>query len=170
MIERECARERELVEAMTSPGWPESDASQLRHHARDCAGCREVIALAEALRADRDAVLIEAHLPSASYVWWRAQVRVRLEAAQEAERPITIAQALASVALVALAASAGGIGWVMARGGTVWDRLTGLYRLDGSNIISVILNAPALAFAVAITLACVVVLTPIVFFVALSEE
>jgi hypothetical protein len=71
---------------------------------------------------------------------------------------------------MALATSAGGIGWLIARGGTVWDQLTRLYRIDGPDIVSVILTAPALAIAVTITLACVVVLTPIMFFVALSEE
>jgi hypothetical protein len=170
MIKRECVRERELVNAMTRESWPGNDVSNLRGHAQQCASCREVLELIQALRADRDAALSDAHLPSASYVWWRAQVRARLEAAHEAERPITVAQVLASVALVTLAISAGGIGWLIARGGTVWAQLTRLYRVDGPDIVSMILNAPALAVALTITLVCVVVLTPIVFLVALSEE
>ena len=129
------------------------------------------MALAEALRAERDAALAAVQLPGASQVWWRAQVRARLEAAQEAERPITVAQVLAAVALVALAASAGGIGWLMTRGGTVWEQLTRLYTESMRQTSSrSIINAPALAVVVAIAVACVVVLTPIVFFVALSEE
>jgi hypothetical protein len=168
MIEQQCERERELVEAMTRDSWPRPDASNLRRHAHECASCREVMALAEALRAERNVVLTQARLPSASQVWWRAQVRARLEAAHEAERPISVAQVLASAALLALAMSAGGIGWLIARGGTVWEQL--LYRVDGSDIVSMILNAPALGVGATITVACVVVLTPIVFFVALSEE
>ena len=112
----------------------------------------------------------DAHLPSASHIWWRAQVRARLEAVEEAERPITVAQALAAVALAALAASAGGLGWLMTRGGTVWEQLTRIYTSDASDIVAAVSNAPGLALAVAIACACVVVLTPIVFFVALSEE
>jgi hypothetical protein len=170
MNQPDCAREQELVEAMTTRGWLQVGASDLRRHVAECRSCREIMVLAEALRSDRDAACSDARLPSASHVWWRAQVRARLEAVEEAERPITAAQVLGAVALAALATSAGGLGWLMARSGRVWEQLIRLDTNDASEVVTMVSNTSALTLALAIVCACVFVLTPIVFLVALSEE
>ncbi len=45
-------------------------------------------------------------IPSSAVMWWRAQMRARQEAAREAARPITVAQVVALVTLVAVSVGA----------------------------------------------------------------
>ena len=51
--------------------------------------------VSEAIAAEAALARTEATPPSSAIVWWRAQMRARQEAAQIAERPITIVHGLA---------------------------------------------------------------------------
>lgn len=51
--------------------------------------------VSEAIAAEAAMARTEAAPPSSAIVWWRAQMRARQEAAQAAERPITIVHGLA---------------------------------------------------------------------------
>lgn len=97
-----CSREDELLTQMAT-GHPLDSA--LQAHVRACAACSELMALVQVLRFDAAAAAGEPSLPTASQVWWRARVRSRLEAAQVADRPISIAQSLSVAALAGLAVS-----------------------------------------------------------------
>ena len=107
---KECAREHEVVEAVTSGRWPGACDPDLRDHAMACHVCKEVVFVAVALHEDHSAALTDARIPSAGLVWWRAELRARREAVQAAERPLTLAHSLAAAAAIGVgAALAGGM-------------------------------------------------------------
>jgi len=77
--------------------------------------------VADAIAAEAAAAASEAQAASSAIVWWRAQMRARQEAAQLAEKPITIVHALSiaagiglmlSVIGYAVAGVKGSMGWV----------------------------------------------------------
>jgi hypothetical protein len=77
--------------------------------------------VAEAIATEAKCASAEAQPPSSAIVWWRAQMRARQEAAQLAERPITIVHGLSIAAGVglmlsiigyAIAGVKGSLGWV----------------------------------------------------------
>ena len=79
--------------------------------------------VADAIAQDAARAASEAQPPSSAIVWWRAQMRARREAAQLAERPITIVHALSvaagiglmlSVIGYAVAGVKGSLGWITA--------------------------------------------------------
>ena len=76
--------------------------------------------VAEAIAAEVSLARSEAAPPSSAIVWWRAQMRARQEAAQAADRPITIVHGLAIACGAGLALSL--IGTVIAgvRGSSGW--------------------------------------------------
>jgi hypothetical protein len=93
-----CPREAEVLRAGTAHAW----SSDLEAHVAGCETCREVRAVAEALR---EVVAREAvdDLPAASDVWWRARWDAQREARQRAMRPLdTLERAEPLVALVAV--------------------------------------------------------------------
>ena len=102
----ECIREQEVVEAAATGRWPERVDEDLRAHVSACAICADVAEIAPLFVAERDAAWEEADLPPASAVFWRAQLRVRREAAEQAARPMVLVQraalAYAGVALFGL--------------------------------------------------------------------
>ena len=99
---KECIREHEVVEAVTSGRWPEACDPELRAHALSCPVCKDVTFVATALYEEREAAVAGAGVPSAGLVWWRAELRARRDAVRAAERPMTLVQSLA-------AASAAGV-------------------------------------------------------------
>jgi len=72
---------------------------------------RDERTLLEALRADGESLCGEAPVPPASFVWWRATIRARADAARVAERPIAAAQTFAAACLIALAIGAVSSTW-----------------------------------------------------------
>ena len=84
----ECPHEQDVLDAVATGRWPDRVDADLRDHARGCPVCGDAAELAPLFFADRDAAWQSAEVPSASSVWWRAQMRARREAAERAERPI----------------------------------------------------------------------------------
>lgn len=82
--------------------------------------------VAEAIAAEAALARMEAAPPSSAIVWWRAQLRARQEAAQVAERPITIVHALAIACGLGLAVSLAGSAMAGVRGSSGW--LVDVYR------------------------------------------
>jgi hypothetical protein len=74
----------------------------------ECPRCGPLVRLAEQVRREFEATRIEARVPTAEIVWWRAQMRAREEAARKAARPILLTQALAIAALLGLLISLAG--------------------------------------------------------------
>jgi len=114
----ECAREHEVVRLVLTGRWPEGGDSELRDHAGACAVCRDVIAIAPALREDQR--LADVQLPGAAQVWWRSAIRARAEAARAAARPMVWLQALTG---------AGAAGLTVAGLSMWWPRLEGTIRV-----------------------------------------
>lgn len=99
---KECVREAEVVEAVISGRWPAACDPELRSHAMDCHICKDIVLVSSALQGERDSAVLNATLPAAGLVWWRAELRARREAARAAERPMKLVHSLA-------AASAAGV-------------------------------------------------------------
>jgi hypothetical protein len=99
---KECSREHEIVEAITSGRWLEACDPDLRSHAMTCAVCKDVVLVASALHEERDSALAAA-VPSAGLVWWRAELRVRREAVRAAERPMKWVHSLAAASAAGVA-------------------------------------------------------------------
>lgn len=104
----ECPREPEILEAITTDAWRETSDEDLRHHARGCAVCAEVLEVGLALRDDYRAAMREARIPPPALLWWRAELRVREDAARTAARPITLVQGFAAAASVGVIAALAG--------------------------------------------------------------
>ncbi len=103
-----CDREEEVMEAAASGRLESRWGEELRAHLAACPGCADLALVADSLRQDNEAAA-EARLPSAALVWWKAQLRARREAAQQALRPVRIAEnvVLASTLLLAVLGLAG---------------------------------------------------------------
>ncbi len=105
----ECSREPELVEAFAEGRWPDACDEDLRRHADQCAVCADVLEVASSMQDDYRSAIAEVQVPSASLVWWRAELRARHEAARTAARPITVVHAFAAAAAVGVILALGGL-------------------------------------------------------------
>lgn len=90
-----CDREIEVLRAVQAGRWPEAVDPALRAHAARCPVCAEVVLVACALLGDVGTGAETHPLPSASLVWWKAQLRARREAVERASEPIVIFEQVA---------------------------------------------------------------------------
>jgi hypothetical protein len=150
----ECVREHEVVAVVLSGRWPEGCDRELREHAEGCAVCRDVVAIAPALRHDQR--FADVQIPAAGQVWWRAAIRARAEAARDAARPMIWLQALAG---------AGAAGAALAGISMVWPRIQGMFRFAPFNEAS-LQEATPLLLAIGIG----VVAAPIAYFLAVPRD
>lgn len=88
----ECPREQDVLDAAATGRWPERADADLKTHVASCAICADVAEIAPLFVADRDDAWQQADVPSASAVWWRTQLRVRRDAAEQASRPVVLVQ------------------------------------------------------------------------------
>jgi hypothetical protein len=96
----QCEREQDVLDVVSSGGWPGRCDEELRVHVNACVVCSDLADVAAAVIDDRDAAWSQARVPSAGIVWWRAQLRAREDAARAAGRPVAFIQGVAaSVAL-----------------------------------------------------------------------
>ncbi len=94
--------EQEVLEAVLAGRWQSACSKALRDHAATCASCSDLALVADALAQERAAAVAEARPPSASLVWWKAQLRARREAAERAVRPVALVErAACAFAIVA---------------------------------------------------------------------
>jgi hypothetical protein len=86
-----CEREPQALAARLSGVWPE----ELRQHVSLCAGCQDALLVTGFLNelAGEEA----ASVPAAGLVWFKAQMRLRREAVERAERPLVWGQRVAMV-------------------------------------------------------------------------
>jgi hypothetical protein len=164
-----CAQERELIEQLVQGRPLEDWDSALQQHVARCDMCREVASVASAVWADGRDGLSEHHLPTASQVWWRAQVRARFDAAQTAGRPITFAQGAAGAAIVGMAASVVGWQWIALPARVVRELAVRATDADTTGLLSTVAPSP-LGWAVLAACACVLVLMPLAALLALSDK
>jgi len=98
----ECQFESEVLGAVLEARWPERTDAGLVAHVAGCAICSEIVTIAGAIAASREEIGAPAAIPDSGLVWWLAQRRARLEAAEIANRPIRATQGIALVCAVAL--------------------------------------------------------------------
>jgi len=118
-----CPHEQDVLDLVAIGQWPARADATLVAHAAACETCRDLASVAGAIIESRD-TLPTAHVPDASVVWYRAQVRARLDAASRAGRPMLFAQiaAVAGIAAIVLVWSGAGSQWLAAW----WQWLAGL--------------------------------------------
>jgi hypothetical protein len=155
----ECPRESDVLDAVASEKWPNRVTAELVDHVAACAICSDVLTVARAMRADQELTWQDASIPSSGQAWWRAEMRMRQEAIRKASRPIAVAQAAALLGAVALIGTAGWLAWS---------------RQDLSSFDLMKVSAQAMASPLALSLVVVIfalaVITPVVFYVVLSDE
>jgi hypothetical protein len=102
MMPVECEFESEVLAAVLQARWPERSDARLRAHVAECGICSDVAAIAGAIESAREEMSARAVIPDSGRVWWLAQRRAQREAAKSANRPITVAQAIAFACAVGL--------------------------------------------------------------------
>jgi heme A synthase len=157
----ECPRESDVLDAVASARWPHRIPRELADHVSACAICTDVVAVAEAMRADHDAVWQQADIPSSGQVWWRAEMRARQEAIRKASRPITIAQGVAAMLTLAVAITTGRFAWVSIR--------EQVPVFNFASISAQAMTSP-LAVSLVVALCALVVITPLALYLVLSDE
>jgi len=96
----ECPREQDLLDALAAGRWPSRCEEELRRHVDGCGICTDLVQVVAPLKDAGDHLWSTIRVPSSGTVWWRAQTRACHEAAREAARPVTVAQALGSTLAV----------------------------------------------------------------------
>ena len=149
---KECVREHEIVETVTSGRWPEACDPDLRSHAMTCPVCKDVVLVAVALHEERDSAVAKAGVPSAGLVWWRAELRARREAVRAVERPMKWVHSLA-------AASAAGVGVALVGGMLPFVQ----------QLLTAFTNLPELGLLIG-GLATLIVVAPIALYFVFSDK
>jgi len=112
MAQISCSHEDDVLMLVTTGQWPGRAAAELQAHVAACPVCADLALIAQVIDEERERP-VEAALPSAGTVWWRAQLRARQDAVRESARPITIAHGL-------LLAVAGGLAGAIFGATTDW--------------------------------------------------
>jgi hypothetical protein len=168
-VKLQCPFEQELLDAVAARRWPNRAEAQLREHVPHCALCSDVAEIAGAFFEDRECARGEAVVPSASAVWWRAQIRAREEAARLAARPLLVFQTLATVivAIVAVVLAPAASTWI--RGSLAALGAVEFWALPPDVSLSWILSAAAYTTLPLLAVGVWVVLAPVLVYLALDE-
>jgi hypothetical protein len=163
----ECRREAEVVSAVHAAEWPPAEGSELAAHFARCLACNEVAAVASSFDAERRSANRVVSVPSAARVYWRAQMRARLEATEAASQPLTIAQGVAAICVGALVLLSIRWGWPSTPAVGGW-----LARFAGDATATLgLVDSGILQLGLWLTLGlAALVLVPVVVFYALPEE
>ena len=158
----ECRFEAEVLGAVLEGCWPERADADLVAHAAACAICSEVAAVAVAMAESREEIGAPPAIPDSGLVWWVAQRRARLEAAEIANRPIRATQTIALVCAIAIVC--GYFGAVASRVGSSLGDLDVAARLGAA--ARLLAEHAGLALAIA----AVILLVPAVAYLAIGRE
>ena len=160
----ECAREQDVLDALSAERWPLRCDEELRAHVQGCAVCTDLVQVAGALLADHDAAYRDARIPSSGVVWWCAQLRAREEDARAAARPIAFIQGVAASVAVWLIVSI-----VRAIPAETSHWIRGLLLVP-SSLPTVAEAAATIPFAVLLGVAAALLLVPLAIYFAVNEE
>jgi hypothetical protein len=158
----ECPRESDVLDALASARWPSRVDAELTAHVESCAICQDVIAVASAMQEDHDAAWREANVPSSGQMWWRAEMRARQDAVHEASRPVTVAQGVAVVLALVVAAGAGWFAWPAMQG------FFATFFADNGSQASAFASPMFIPLAVA--MGALLVFAPVALYFVLSEK
>ncbi len=166
MSTTECPREHDVMDAIASGRWPHRCDADLRSHIESCDLCSDLAEVVVPMRADVDHLLREARVPTAGVVWWRAQLRARLEAEAAAARPIRAFTAIALACAAGLVGAVVSLSWPWIRT-WLWAQGAGTAAPEVSGIVSLFVTrgVPLLG-----AVALVVVAAPLALLFALSDR
>ena len=157
----ECPRESDVLDALAAARWPHRVDRELADHVASCATCQDVITVATAIQADHDAAWAEANVPSSGQMWWRAEMRARQDAVREASRPVTVAQGVAALAALTLAAVVAWFAWPSVHSGLSAVGLAG----DGPTAF-----ASPMLLPLAIAMGALLIVAPLAIYLVVSEK
>jgi len=161
----ECPHEHDLVDAIAAGRWPDRCDAVLRAHVESCDVCSDVAEVVVPLRDDYVQAIAAARVPTAGAVWWRAQVRARIEAQAAAARPLRAFTAVALASVAGLIAAVLTLSWPWIR---TWLWALGIDAPalpdPGGLVSAVFASGSGLRAAVAVL--CVAVPLALVFAVA----
>jgi hypothetical protein len=165
----ECLREHELLDALQTSQWPDACDASLREHVEGCRSCSELLAVVAPLLEEQAMLVQEAAVPSSAIVWWRAQMRSRREAAEEAGRPISFVQGISLACAAGLLATALGLFAPTFQRSFVW--LTDVISWPGLSFAAAAetLASPIVLAAIAAVGLCAIV-APIALYFTFRED
>ncbi len=106
MKQQACENESRILEALGQGAAPESLQEPMRSHLAICPSCAEIVSAYKLFQIDSQYLCAAAPVPDAGRVWWRARLAAHRAAANQALRPIMIAErfavAIGSGAVIAL--------------------------------------------------------------------
>jgi hypothetical protein len=165
----ECVHEQDVLDAAATGRWPNRVDADLRAHVASCAICADLAEIAPLFAADRDAAWQEADVPSASAMWWRAQMRARREAAEKVARPMVLVQraalAYAGVALFAMGVLLGP--WIRAWARTVSGFVAWL--TPTREALAAVISDDRRLVSFVVVAACCLLLAPVVVYLASAD-
>jgi hypothetical protein len=97
-----CEKEARVIKSVRTGFWD----ADLEQHVGDCPACSEAAFAARLLNGMRAKDEVEARVPDAGLMWWKAQLLAKREAGEHATQPIRLierfAYALAAVCVVGI--------------------------------------------------------------------
>jgi hypothetical protein len=152
----ECVHEPDVVAAVLDRRWPDRCDEGLLTHAGTCEVCADVVLVASVLREEQ-ALARHLDVPAAGQIWWRSAIRARAEAAHAAARPMVWLQGLTG-------ACASGLGVALVS--MAWPSIHTRVAEAAPLLLLPLREQLPLAVAVAVLL----LVAPVVFFVAVVRE
>jgi hypothetical protein len=161
----ECAREADVIDAVTSGDWHE----ELTDHVARCAVCADLATVTRALSIERRAADDEVRVPASGLVWWRMQIRARHDATRTAARPIAMAQAIAAACGLVLASALFTVIRPWLQEWMPWSKAmtNAIHDTMGAWISGLTVNW---AIPLALALAVWLVLAPLAIYLVISED
>ena len=170
MNQPDCRHETAVVNAVLSGSWPDACDESLVAHAKECGTCREVASVSILLREDSESSRIEAHIPAAGQVWWRAAVRARLESTQAAARPLTWMHGITAAVVVGVMLAALTALWPILPGAieTAWTVTRDV--LPNSEVTTAIGNGLGLSLLIGVGAGVLMLLAPLALYFVFSGD
>lgn len=91
-----CEKESIVVKAARRGCWDDD----LRAHVAGCPVCADAALASQFLQEMQHADLAQVKVPSAGWMWWRAQLLAKRDAAERATQPITLVEQMAGACAV----------------------------------------------------------------------
>ncbi|MBI2213796.1 MAG: hypothetical protein HYU52_09125 [Acidobacteria bacterium] len=161
----DCQRQDELLDALASGQWPDASDRELRAHVAECTECAALAVVATSIASDRRDIEHLASPPPSGAVWWRMQMRMDREAREAAAK--TVRRTHSAIVLVTLGAL-GALLVITRLAGTAWSWLADTMPRP-AELATLQHLAPSMT-TVVVAAASVLVLAPIVVWLAVAEE
>ena len=166
----DCPHETPVVNAVLSGAWPHQCDEALIAHAATCETCGEIANVAVLLREDLEHARIEAHLPVAGQIWWRAAVRARLESTQAATQPMTWMHGITAATVLGLCLAALTAAWPWLPAVTSMMLAMATNYLPSAEVTAAIAGGLRLSVLLGVFAAAFMIIAPLAIYFALSDD